>query len=170
MVAKAAWDVQQRILTKKRTLQRIWISLAEDLYQFAAAKMWADLGYDSLHQWMSDPDVELDRSDGYLLIQIWKELVVQQGVDPERIAEVEKSKVREILKPVKAGVVSVQEALADAEVLTRQDLHNKYEGQAAKQTPNGKVPDTSTHYDAEAEPEWARCHFCNSWYQPKVVE
>lgn len=157
--ASAAWQVQKRILKRVADMRRAWVELARDLYLFDSAQMYRDLGYDSIGEWMADPDVEIDRSWGYMLIGTWKDLVVAQDVDPDVLAGIEPTKIQNVLPAVRRGQISVEEALEDCRTLGRQDLRERYV----------RKPDTSTVYDPDEEPAYAVCHLCGSRYRRDTV-
>lgn len=157
--AQAAFEVEERIRTTIRNIRTAWIRLAEDLHRFNDLELWRDLGHPSFEAWLAGPDIELERRWVYELIAMWRELVVKRGVTPAQLEPVAVSKVREVLPAIRRGQVSIEDALADCEVLGRRDLEAKYRGVATSSVAPGHAP-----LDADTEPEYAICHACGSRY------
>jgi hypothetical protein len=169
--ARAAHEVAERIVGNVRRMRTLWIKVAEDLFRFNELEMYRDLGYTSFEQWLAEPDVDLSRRSVYYLLDVWRELVVGKGVKPAQLEKVDVSKVQDILPAVRRGQVTAEQALADAETLTRGDLRERYRapapsnGDAPPAVPSG--PDTSTTYEATDEPAFAICPSCGSRYRVK---
>ena len=157
--AKAAFDVANRIVENVKRLRTLWIEIAQDLYKFNEFEMWRDLGYMSFEAWLAEPEVELGRRHVYYLLQAWRELVIDRGVEPKELEEIELSKVQEVLPAIRRGQVKPDVALADTKTLTLTDLRERYRQPAG--------PDNSTHLDATTEPEYAICPACGGRYQVK---
>jgi len=158
--ARHAYEVAQRIKGRVLALRQTWIMLAEDLWEFHQAKLWADLGYENFEQWLAEPEVELGARYVYDLLAMWQQLVVQRGVEPSRLQELQVSKVREVLPAIRRGIVTVDEGLSDASTLKRSDLEERYRGKSSDGYTAG--PDTSTEVRTEQEPQWTRCRCCGS--------
>jgi hypothetical protein len=162
VAAQAAFEVEQRIITTKKTMERLWVDLAGYLYRFNDLSMWKDLGYRSFEEWLASPHIDLSRRHVFGLIQVWRDLVVKRNVEPKELEGVHVSKAQFILPAVRRGQVPVDEALSDARSLSREDLRERYERASAT-----SGPDTTTHYDADAEPAHAICPACGSRYRVK---
>jgi len=162
VAGREAWTVDQRIKQIKKATESLYVELAHSLYEFHEGEMWATLGYESMTEYFSDPDVQLDPRWAYNLIAIYRQLVVERGVDENRLKDLEVSKVTEALPAIRRGQVSVDEAFADIKALSKRDLKLKLSGRASE-TPG--QPDTGTTISTESEPEWAVCPSCGSRYQ-----
>jgi hypothetical protein len=70
-----------------------------------------------------------------------------------------------VLPAISRKAVSVDRALADAEVLSRNDLRERYapRGAGSTQTAAGSAPDDSTGYEATVEPARVPCPTCGSY-------
>lgn len=159
--AKAAHEVHAAIVGEVKLIRTAWVRLAQRLWDFTEQRMWAALGYTSFEQWLASPEVELSRRHCYYLNEVWRELVIKRGLDPSELHDVGVSKITEILPAVRRGYVELDQAIADAKVLGRDDLREKY----AKATPQRPVNGT---LDASTEPEYAICNACGSRYQVKT--
>ena len=90
---------------------------------------------------------------------MYTQLVIERGVEPERLQRLEVSKVRAVLPAIRREQVSIDEAFADAEVLAKRDLELKYSGKAS---PTPGKPDTGTKIHTGHEPQYMRCPVCSS--------
>ncbi|MGH2716030.1 MAG: hypothetical protein ACRDM7_19540 [Thermoleophilaceae bacterium] len=158
--AADAHAVQERIRAGVRAMKQLWIGLAEDLYRFNREELWRDLGYDSFEAWLATPEIELERSWVFRLISVYRELVIDRGVEPEQIAPLSVDKLRRVLPAIRRGHVTVEEALADVESVPHRDLQTRYEAMTVR-PPNDPEPPI----EPEAEPEYAMCPACGSRYQ-----
>lgn len=164
--SEAAHARAEKIKLNVRKMRTLWVELAEDLHTFNELEQWRDLGYHSFEEWLKEPEIDLSRRTVYYLLEVWRELVIEQGIKPKELEKVGISKVQEILPAVRRGQVSPEEALADAGTLTRGDLRERYR----QPTTNGGIPsgpDSSTSYEATSEPEFAICPHCGSRYRVK---
>lgn len=162
--AKHAYEVESRVKDAIFQIRGAWVLLARDLYEFFSDQLWQKLGHDSFEAWLASPDIELSRRWVYELIAQYRELVVLRDVEPERLQSLEPSKVQLVLPAIRRKQVTIGAALADVETLSRNDLRERYgpQGAGTTRTAAGSAPDTSTRYDAEAEPMFVRCHVCGS--------
>jgi hypothetical protein len=161
-LATAAHQMDQDIRRIKAQITGLWVQLAEKLYHFRAGEMWRDLGISSFEAWLADPGVELERRWVYKLTDAYKFLVIEQGVDRERVERLKISKVNEIIPALRRGQVDLETALSDAETLGRNDLEIKYRG-VHSSTPG--QPATGTAVETDYEPEMAICPTCNRPYR-----
>lgn len=161
--AQAAHEIDQRVRSTLKTMRGMWVQLARDLHRFNRSELWRDLGADSFEQWLADPELDLERRWVYNLISVYEQLVVRRGIDPSRLQELQVSKVAEVLPAIRRELVTVEEALSDAETLRRVDLEQRYRGKASDGRTAG--PDTSSTIRTELEPVWETCPHCGSRYQ-----
>jgi hypothetical protein len=124
-----------------------------------AEQLWKTLGHDSFEAWLADPVIDLSRSWVFTLVSVYSELVVLQKVPEESLRGLNPSKLQDVLPVVRKRALPVGNVLADVESLSRGDLRERYRsgGTGTTQGANGSVPDDSTHYDAEREPQFVRC-------------
>lgn len=161
--AEAAFIVDQRLKATVRRMRGMWVELARDLYRFHQGELWRDLGAESFEKWLGDPELDLERRWVYDVMAMYKQLVVDRGVEVSRLQELQVSKVREVVPAIRRGLVTVEEALEDATELRRADLEIKYRGRASDGVTAG--PDQSTAVRTEREPEWKKCSCCGSMIQ-----
>jgi hypothetical protein len=88
IAARHAYEVQGRIKETQRRIKEAWIDLARDLYEFSSDRLWKDLGYSSFEEWAADPDIDIGRRWAYELITLYKSLVIQHEIAPERLVAI----------------------------------------------------------------------------------
>jgi hypothetical protein len=155
----AAWNVETGIhsaLTVERLAQ--W-TLAERLYEFHEDGYWTDLGYDSLVEFLAQPELSLSRTEFFALVRLWRTLVVKRGVNPKILQALDPDKVRIVVPSVARSETEVDQALDDATRLGASDLREKYRKGRGK---DGKLA-------AEEEPDRVRCPTCNSYVDADAV-
>lgn len=149
-----------------KQMRSTWVKLAGQLYEFARYHHWRALGYRSFERWLASPEIELSRRHVYHLIEVWRELVVERKVKPEDLARANYSKIREVMPAVRRGAVQVDEALSDAETLSRDDVHERYSGLGR---PGADLPPSQRPIDPAAEPEWSDCPTCGRPMQVRAA-
>lgn len=131
---------------------------AKALYHFTEATGWTALGYESLGEWLADPDITLTRPTYYRMMQSWQELAVLRGVDEDQLSKLDLAKTHITLPALKRGEVTVEEAISDSTTLGARDLREKYRGVAAfplaptDDEDEMNVPERP-HYDGDEPPE-----------------
>lgn len=161
--AALAYAAEDGIKETLENLRHGWARLAGQLYDFQHRRLWEALGFLTYEEWLASPDIDLSRREVYSLVEAWRELVVQRGVAPKELEQLQVSKVRAVLPAVRQGRAELGEALADVRVLSKADLIEKYEGRP------GTGPVTGGHFDAGAEDEWSTCSSCGSRYRLKTT-
>jgi hypothetical protein len=143
--------MEQRIKAAASIITGSWWDLAELLYEFHEERRWADLDYDTLNEFLAQPDLGISRALFFQMTRLWRDLAVTRQVDRAVLRELEPSKVREVVPAIMRGDVSIEEALADARDLGHRDMRKRYRGD-----PNAKL-------DAGAEPVRIQCGQCGAW-------
>jgi hypothetical protein len=122
-----AWDLQARVVERVASQRSSWTGVAEHLYTFHQGKGWIALGCGSFNEWLGQPEIGLGRAEAYAMIGAWKELVVHREVDPERLGQLDVTKVAVVLPAVRRCDVEIEQALSDCEALSRSDLRATYQ-------------------------------------------
>lgn len=146
--------------------------LAELLYEFDQELGWKQLGFESLGDWLSQPEIGMGRSSYDRLIRAWRDLTVVKEIPAEDLADVEPEKAQVVLPSIMAGNVKIDQALADARTLPSRDLKERYaptvkytrddsEKDGVKAQTNPSAPEAQL--DASAEPERVLCPSCGHW-------
>lgn len=142
-----------------------WWALSELLYKFHEGGYWSDLGYDSLDEFLAQPEVGISRSQFFKQSKTWRDLVVVKKIRPSRLKELEPSKVREVVPAIMRGEVKPEQALSDTEELSFRDVVIRYRPEE-----QGKHGKRDAPLDAEAEPQRVQCKVCGSWYTPAAPD
>ena len=127
--ARQAFDLQAQIVADISDLKRRWVRLAGNLHAFHGVRGWEALGVETFNEWLADPTVDLKRAQAYLLIQAWQVFVADCDVQPDRLGEVDLTKVQLVMPALKRGDITADEALAECEALSKSDLREKYRGE-----------------------------------------
>lgn len=151
-----ASDLDRDVRRACQEIRRVWIYLAGDLYEVHHDRHWERLGFDSFEAWLADPIIDMNPRHVYRMMQVWRELVVDRGVPPEALEAAEVTKVAMVLPAIRSGQRTADEALSDASVLSRSDLHEGYV--------NG---DSHAPLNAEDEPEFHDCPDCGRPHKAK---
>jgi hypothetical protein len=149
-----AQEVQENIKKGCSAIRGLWVALASYLYEFFEGKMWTTLGYETFNEWLATPEIDLGRTQVYALVEAYRELVIERGVDPETLGAIDVSKIAVVLPALRAGAASLEEALSDCETLSRSDLREKY-GQQLPEKTGGEGGSK-----AQAGPSLEECEQC----------
>lgn len=95
-------------------------------YDLEKSKGWAKLGFATLNEYLAQPEVTVSRTDFYRLAAIYEAYVLDGGVPAELLAGASPSKLELPIPAIEQGVVSAEQAVSDAESLTRKDLRERY--------------------------------------------
>lgn len=120
-----AQGAHEQLLTGLRHAHRGLALAAEACWKLRNDEGWVALGYDSVGAYLADPDVSISRSQFYALADIHDSYVVHGGLEQQQLTA-GPSKLEVPIPAIKAGEVTAEEALADAEVLGLRDLREKY--------------------------------------------
>lgn len=143
-LAASAHRDQEAIKADLRAMRRLWIGLAAKLHSFQSQQLYRALGYRSFDEWLAQPDIGLENRNAYLYIEAYRTLVVEAGVDPRELEDVRITKARAILPAVRNQDVTPEQALADARVLSVDDLREKYRPAGAGAPKPGDQPIDAT--------------------------
>lgn len=168
----AAFECERELKARIAQVHAGTWAVAEALYSFHGLQGWTLVGYETLEEFLAQPEIGMSRRSFFRLVQAWRDLHVVRQVPAPALSEVEPSKVYEVLPAVMRGDVSPQDALDDAKALGLRDLREKY--RLANVRRHGQAPDDSTPLDASSEPARARCPTCQQWTTedrlPKVID
>lgn len=121
-----AQGAHEQLLAGLRHAHRGLALASQACWRLRQDEGWVALGYDSIGQYLASPEVAMAKSTFYGLADIWEQYVEEGGVDHTRLCA--PSKLEVPLPAIKAGDVTAEEAIADAEVLGLRDLREKYRG------------------------------------------
>lgn len=163
--ADEAHLLHRRVVNGVRAINREWVLLAQSLYEFQKIKGWDTLGYETQEAWLASPEIGIRRGHAFRLVQTYRELVVERGVNLERLTRVDPSKVFEVLPAIRRNRVDTERGLTDCESLAVLDLRERYAGKAGAPL-SGKVDDQPIEPD---DYMWSQCEACGSKIKVKVA-
>jgi hypothetical protein len=103
----------------------LW-STAKAMYEFDQESGWTYLGYDTVGEWLADPDISTTSATYYRLIRVYRSLVIERKQKFDDLVRLDASKVAIVLGAIEKGKALSKEALSDVEVMPARDLRRKY--------------------------------------------
>lgn len=125
--------------------------VAGGLAEFDEQNGWTALGYDTLGEWLADPEIGMSRTTFYRLVGVYRDLK-RLKVSAKELPTLEPSKVELVLSRVKRHEVKLEDALEDARELGKRDLRIKYLGQKEPEPEPDSEPDDSPTGGTPTEP------------------
>ncbi len=160
-LVSSAFKLERKIKEKVAAEHAAWWDLAEALYEFHEMRGWTLLGYETLQEFLAQPEIGMKKSAFHQAVACWRDLHVTRQLPKAELEVIEPSKAREVRPAIMRGDVKPKQALADAAELGVRDLIEKYRPENIAE--HGQAPDGSTPLDADAEPERVQCPHCGSW-------
>lgn len=164
-VASATAHEQEIKAGLKEVRGGLWRA-AKALYAFNEESGWQALGYETLGEWLGDPDVTMTRATFYRMLSAWQEFHIHRHVDESKLRTLDLTKAAIALPALKRGETTVEDVLGDTEALGARDMRLKYgriievepeadlggeiydgDGDGDESTPNVETPDVP--YDDE---------------------
>jgi hypothetical protein len=124
LVQQAHAHQEQLTLGLRKGREAAW-QVAEAVSLFYEERGWELLGYDSLPEWLAQPEISMPKTTFYRYRDIWNTMKARQ-VDASTLARLDQSKMAIVLPALRKGRVSTQDAIADVEALAASDLREKY--------------------------------------------
>lgn len=124
-----AHDAHQRLVFGIKASHLALSSVAQACHEIHEQQAWSELGYETLSEYLASPEIGMSRSAFYDLCAIWEKYVLEGGADPQALQAGGPSKLVVPIPAIKAGEVTVTEALEDVEALGLRDLREKYQGE-----------------------------------------
>ena len=128
-------EVASRIEAALQAGRKAMWELAESLHAFHEMRGWQKLGYRTVSQWLDDTNGAISRGTYYRLVGTWRAVVIEQGVEPERVRLLDQSKVAIVADKLGEKRVKVDNVLADVEALPANGLRKKYGRPARGRSP-----------------------------------
>lgn len=123
-----AHDAHNRLVFGIKASHLALSAVAQACHEIHEQQAWSELGYDTLSEYLASPEIGMSRSAFYDLCAIWERYVLEGGADPQALQAGGPSKLVVPIPAIKAGEVTVIEALEDVEALGLRDLRSKYQG------------------------------------------
>lgn len=122
-----AQGAHEQLLTGLHHAHRGLALAAQACHRLRLEEGWTAIGYESVGAYLASPEIGMSRSQFYSLADIWEQYIERGGQEETRLCA--PSKLEVPLAALKAGEVTPDEALADAETLGLRDLRVKYRGE-----------------------------------------
>jgi hypothetical protein len=126
--AEHCHELHTQIVASLRAGRSAAWAFAKAIYEFDEASGWSALNYETLNEYLADPDVALGRSTYFAAKKRYDKIVVQRQIGSDRLDSLDPSKVDVVLPALEQGKVKLAEALDDVEALGKRDLREKYFG------------------------------------------
>lgn len=124
--ARIAHEAHALVLEGQQLARRGLATAAAGCHALHASEGWRALGFETLSEYLAQPEVEFSRSEFYRLCAIHQAYVLDGGLAPDVIAGASPTKLELPIPAIEQGVVSAGQAAADAESMTRNDLRVHY--------------------------------------------
>jgi hypothetical protein len=125
--AKECFKIHQRVVEAIKDGKAALWALAEALHEFDEARGWQALGFETLGEWLADPEIGMRQSTYHNAIRRWRKL--SPKVEPKRLVGLDPSKVTIVMGAIARNETPLDEVLDDVETLGARDLREKYIGE-----------------------------------------
>jgi hypothetical protein len=140
-------DLHTQIAASLRAGRDAAWAFARAVYEFDQENGWSALGYETLNDYLADPEIAVRRSTYFQARKRYEKIVIQRSVESSRLDSLDPSKVDLVLPAIEQGKVKLEDALDDVEALGSRDLREKYYGRKEE-------PVAEPEPDPEDDPEW----------------
>ena len=147
--AEVMYSLNQRITTGLSAGRVAMWDVAEACFELNEENGWTALHYDTLAEYLADPEVSMTKTVFYRLVSAYRETVVRRQIPKSTVQGIDYSKVEIVMGKVRTGEVDVEEALSDAKEMGWRDLREEYWG-PREQKPQDQDGDSA---DAAGETE-----------------
>ena len=121
-----AYEMEKRLKAALRLTRRSLMDVCAACHDISRNHAYEALGYETLAEFLAQPEIGMARSEFFLAAQIHDVFVLEHGIDPDRLAEAGMAKLGVVLPKVKEGDISVEEAVEDATSMATRDLREEY--------------------------------------------
>ncbi len=139
-------EVCQAAITKKHTVETLWLELAANLKEIRDDGLWEGR-WESFEDFLQDPSMGMDKATASKMITIHEKLVIEYGIPTKEIADGGGWSVIAEVLPVITDVESAKEWVERAASLSKSDLRKEVNEARGKVT-NGigcKHPNVYTY-------------------------
>lgn len=151
IIIDGAHERHKRIVQLRNLTEKSFLALSEELYHFYYNSDYETLGYNTFESYLADPEVDINRSSAYRLINIYRQYVLSLKCPTVGLLQAGIAKLDMMAKVITDD--NAEEWLNKAATLSRSDL--KLEIEAAlppKETP--ELPD-GKYRIIYADPPWS---------------
>lgn len=127
--ADAAVAEETTVKLLKSQINGISFELASHLKEIRDKGYYVVLGFNTLNEWFSSPDIAITPAWAYHAIAMYETYIVELGKTPEELKDIDYSKLHSILPVIKKHPEKVDEWIAKANTLRRIDLQSEIKTQ-----------------------------------------
>ena len=121
-----AYEMEKRLKAALRATRRSLMDVCAASHDISRNHAYEALGYETLAEFLAQPDVGMSRSEFFTAAKIHQVFVLEHGIDPEKLAEAGMAKLAVVLPKVTAGKIEAETAVADASTNGLRDLRDEY--------------------------------------------
>ena len=147
--AEVMHSLNKRITTGLSAGRAAMWDVAEACFELNEENGWTALGYDTLGEYLADPEVSMTKTVFYRMVSAYRETVIRRAIPKTTMQEIDYSKVEVVMGKVRKGEVDVEEALDDAKALGWRDLREQYWG---PREDNAPPADSAGDDDGDPDP------------------
>ena len=100
-IASLASSIERDVISTIADIRRSWAELAAHLYAANQHSAWLALGYETLDEWLAQPEIDLGRRYFLQLVETYRVLHIEHGVDVNEIGRVDVTKAIVVLAAVR---------------------------------------------------------------------
>lgn len=130
-----AYELEKRLKAALQLTRRSIIAVCEACYEISRNHAYESLGYETLTEFLAQPDIGMSRSEFFTAAKVHDVFVREHGIEPDRLADAGLAKLAVVLPKVAAGEVEVETAIDDASTQGLRDLRESYRGSTVDRTP-----------------------------------
>lgn len=122
---KIARRLENDLLELRRRMGRNFLEMGKILKVIRDKEYYRELGYDTVTEWLSSPDVAISASWAWNFIAIYEIFMERHKLEPDRILDISYNKLTQIIPVVRKSPDQIEDWLNKAEVLRRIDLQKE---------------------------------------------
>lgn len=123
--SKLAFELEQHLRDIKMRTGMNFIEMGKTLKEIRDNKLYKELGYDTVTEWLSDPDISISASWAWNFISIYEILILKHGIMPEKLLEADYNKLIQIIPIVRKNPESAEVWVEKAKTLRKIDLQRE---------------------------------------------
>jgi hypothetical protein len=135
-LTQECFEIERRVKAAAAEGRQAGWKIAKAFYEFDEVVGWTVLGYETIGEWLAQPDLGFRKSLYYQYLRVYREIVVTRGLDLSLVrpaapatqgdSPLEIDKVDIVLRSVTAGKALLEDAMDDVQSLSKSDLIEKY--------------------------------------------
>ena len=146
--ATVAFKLEKKVKDLKYGVGQNFLEMGRLLKEIRDNQYYKDLGYDTVSEWLSSPDISINPRWAWDFISVHEIFVEKHGLAPASVLEADYSKLHDIIPIVRKDPDKVEEWLDKATNLRRVDLRreiDEYKGKDDKDIADGATAHVSVN-------------------------